>query len=156
MKDPVNTPRGLIISDDTRTALGDSIKFFQDKNIALDASLSDLQYIVDAGKNGERIAMHGGFGREGVFNVAETRDARANNAANYVINFGPTYMQSVTFDSGGPVAEALLGYSQASDTTRSFHRDQSRRYSDKNWIRLPFSASDISSQAIGNKIQLKE
>ena len=156
VKDPVNTPRGLIISDDTRTALGDSIKFFQDKNIALDASLSDLQYIVDAGKNGERIAMHGGFGREGVFNVAETRDARANNAANYVINFGPTYMQSVTFDSGGPVAEALLGYSQASDTTRPFHRDQSRRYSDKNWIRLPFSASDISSQAIGNKIQLKE
>ena len=155
-KDPVNTPRGLIISADTRTALGDSIKFFQDKNIALDASLSDLQYIVDASKNDERIAMHGGFGREGVFNVAETRGTSANDGANYLINFGPTYMQSVTFDSGGPVAEALLGYSQASDTTRPFHRDQSRRYSAKEWIRLPFNASDVSKQAVGNKIQLKE
>ncbi|WP_296240875.1 MULTISPECIES: penicillin acylase family protein [unclassified Psychrobacter] len=155
-KDPVNTPRGLIISADTRTALGDSIKFFQDKNIALDASLSDLQYIVDASKNDERIAMHGGFGREGVFNVAETRGTSANDGANYLINFGPTYMQSVTFDSAGPVAEALLGYSQASDTTRPFHRDQSRRYSAKEWIRLPFNANDVSKQAVGNKIQLKE
>ena len=155
-KDPVNTPRGLIISADTRTALGDSIKFFQDKNIALDASLSDLQYIVDASKNDERIAMHGGFGREGVFNVAETRGTSANDGANYLINFGPTYMQSVTFDNGGPVAEALLGYSQASDTTRPFHRDQSRRYSAKEWIRLPFNASDVNKQAVGNKIQLKE
>ncbi|WP_201501677.1 penicillin acylase family protein [Psychrobacter cibarius] len=155
-KDPVNTPRGLIISADTRTALGDSIKFFQDKNIALDAPLSDLQYIVDASKNGERIAMHGGFGREGVFNVAETRGTSANDGANYLINFGPTYMQTVTFDSAGPVAEALLGYSQASDTTRPFHRDQSRRYSAKEWIRLPFNANDVSKQAVGNKIQLKE
>ena len=65
-------------------------------------------------------------------------------------------MQSVTFDNGGPVAEALLGYSQASDTTRPFHRDQSRRYSAKEWIRLPFNANDVSKQAVGNKIQLKE
>ncbi|MGP5179024.1 MULTISPECIES: penicillin acylase family protein [Psychrobacter] len=156
VKDPVNTPRGLITNDDTRTALGDSIKFFRDKNIALGASLSDLQYIVDTGKNDERIAMHGGFGREGVFNVAETRGTRANDGANYVINFGPTYMQTITFDSSGPVAEAFLGYSQASDTTRPFHRDQSRRYSDKKWIRLPLSASDVSDQAIGDKMQLKE
>ena len=100
--------------------------------------------------------MHGGFGREGVFNVAETRGTSANDGANYLINFGPTYMQSVTFDKSGPVAEALLGYSQASDTTRPFHRDQSRRYSAKKWIRLPFNTNDVSKQAVGNKIQLKE
>lgn len=156
VNDPVNTPRGLIINTNTRTALGDAIKFFQDKNIALDASLADLQYIFDAGNNNERIPMHGGFGREGVFNVAEPRGTRANDGANYVINFGPTYMQTVTFDNNGPIAEALLGYSQASDTSRPFHRDQSRRYSDKNWIRLPFSTNEVADKAIGNKIQLRE
>ncbi len=156
VNDPVNTPRGLIINTNTRTALGDAIKFFQDKNIALDASLADLQYIFDAGNNNERIPMHGGFGREGVFNVAEPRGTRTNDGANYVINFGPTYMQTVTFDNNGPIAEALLGYSQASDTSRPFHRDQSRRYSDKNWIRLPFSTNEVADKAIGNKIQLRE
>ena len=156
VNDPVNTPRDLIINANTRTALGDAIKFFQDKNIALDASLADLQYIFDAGNNNERIPMHGGFGREGVFNVAEPRGTRANDGANYVINFGPTYMQTVTFDNNGPIAEALLGYSQASDTSRPFHRDQSRRYSDKNWIRLPFSTNEVADKAIGNKIQLRE
>ena len=156
INDPVNTPRDLIINANTRTALGDAIKFFQDKNIALDASLADLQYIFDAGNNNERIPMHGGFGREGVFNVAEPRGTRANDGANYVINFGPTYMQTVTFDNNGPIAEALLGYSQASDTSRPFHRDQSRRYSDKNWIRLPFSTNEVADKAIGNKIQLRE
>ncbi|MDN5565484.1 MAG: penicillin acylase family protein [Psychrobacter sp.] len=156
INDPVNTPRDLIINANTRTALGNAIKFFQDKNIALDASLADLQYIFDASNNNERIPMHGGVGREGVFNVAEPRGTRANEGANYVINFGPTYMQTVTFDNNGPVAEALLGYSQASDTSRPFHRDQSRRYSDKNWIRLPFSTNEVADKAIGTKIQLRE
>ena len=69
---------------------------------------------------------------------------------------GPTYMQSVTFDSKGPVVEALLAYSQAGDTTRPYHRDQTRRYSDKEWIRLPFSKSEISEQAVGEMIKLRE
>ena len=153
-KDPVNTPRDLMINADTRTALGDAIKFFQDKNIALDATLGELQFVIDAGKNNERIPMHGGQGREGIFNVA--RGPGANAAGNYVINNGPTYMQSVTFDAKGPVVEALLAYSQSADSTRPYHRDQSRRYSAKEWIRLPFNANDVSKQAVGNKIQLKE
>ncbi len=168
VNDPVNTPSGLIISDNTRTALGDSIKFFQDKNIALDASLADLQYVIDAGRNNEKISMHGGLGREGVFNVAQSRSrdivrdgvkttttVNVNGTYGPIIN-GPTYMQTVTFDDKGPVVEALLAYSQASDKTRPYHRDQTRRYSAKDWVRLPFSASEISKQAVGNKLQLRE
>ncbi|TXD98022.1 peptidase S45 [Psychrobacter frigidicola] len=168
VNNPVNTPSGLIISDNTRTALGDAIKFFQDKDIALDASLADLQYVIDAGKNNEKISMHGGLGREGVFNVAQSRNrdivrdgvksiTTVNVDGTYgpIIN-GPTYMQSVTFDEQGPVVEALLAYSQSADTTRPYHRDQTRRYSAKDWIRLPFSTGEISKQAVGNKIQLRE
>ncbi|SLJ85962.1 penicillin acylase family protein [Psychrobacter sp. DAB_AL43B] len=168
VNDPVNTPSGLIINESTRTALGDSIKFFQDKNIALDASLSDLQYVIDAGKSSEKISMHGGLGREGVFNVAQSQSRKifrdsvetittvnADGTYGPIIN-GPTYMQTVTFDDKGPVVEALLAYSQSADKTRPYHRDQTRRYSAKEWIRLPFSAGEISKQAVGNKIQLRE
>ena len=168
MNDPVNTPRELIINESTRKALGDSITFFNSKNIALDAPLSSLQYVIDAGKNSEKISMHGGIGREGVFNVAQSRSrdivrdgvktittVNADGTYGPIIN-GPTYMQTVTFDDKGPVVEALLAYSQSADSTRPNHRDQTRRYSAKEWIRVPFSSSEISKQAIGNVIQLRE
>ncbi|WP_223651454.1 penicillin acylase family protein [Halopseudomonas nanhaiensis] len=114
--DPVNTPRGLVIDSDTRTALGDAIALFQSRNVALDASLGEIQFVVDAGNNDERIPMHGGIGREGVFNVAE--GPGPDDSGNYTpINKGPTYMQTVTFDENGPVVEALLAYSQSADTT---------------------------------------
>ena len=152
--DPVNTPRDLIINDKTRKALGDSISYYNSKNIALDAPLGSLQFVIDADKNGEKIPMHGGFGSEGIFNVASSSQ---NSDGTYgPITNGPTYMQSVTFDSKGPVVEALLAFSQAGDTTRPFHRDQTRRYADKDWIRLPFSAGEVSKQAVGAKVELRE
>lgn len=155
VNDPVNTPRDLIINDSTRTALGDAIAFFNSKNIALDASLADLQYVIDEGSNNSKIAMHGGLGREGIFNVAQ--GSGLNEDGTYKpINTGPTYMQTVTFDSQGPVVEALLAYSQSADSTRPYHRDQTRRYSAKDWIRLPFNKADINKQAVGNVIQLRE
>lgn len=155
VNDPVNTPRDLIIDDNTRKALGDAIAFFNNKNIALDASLADLQYVIDAGNNNTKIGMHGGLGREGIFNVAQ--GPGLNEDGTYrPINNGPTYMQTVTFDSKGPVVEALLAYSQSADSTRPYHRDQTRRYSAKDWIRLPFSKAEINNQAVGNQIQLRE
>ena len=94
------------------------------------------------------------FGGEGVFNVASSSQ---NSDGTYgPVTNGPTYMQSVTFDNNGPVVEALLAFSQAGDTTRPFHRDQTRRYSAKDWIRLPFSTNEVASQAIGNKLELRE
>ena len=152
--DPINTPRDLIINDKTRTALGDSIQYFNDKKIALDAPLGSLQFVFDAGKSNEKIPMHGGFGSEGIFNVASSSQ---NSDGTYgPVTNGPTYMQSVTFDNKGPVVEALLAYSQASDTTRPYHRDQTRKYSAKEWIRLPFSKSEISKQAVSDVIKLRE
>ena len=154
VNDPVNTPRDLIINNNSRRALGDSINYYKGKNIAPDATLGSLQFVIDAGKNGEKIPMHGGFGSEGVFNVASSSQ-NADGTYGPVTN-GPTYMQAVTFDSKGPVVEALLAFSQAGDTTRPFHRDQTRRYSAKDWIRLPFSTNEVASQAIGNKLELRE
>jgi acyl-homoserine-lactone acylase len=153
--DPINTPSGLIINAGTRQALGEAIKLFQDRGVALDATLGELQYVVDAGANDERIPMHGGLGREGIFNVAQGPGPDSNGAYT-PISTGPTYMQSVTFDEQGPVVEALLALSQAADITRPFHRDQTRRYSAKDWIRLPFSPAEIAAQAISEKRVLRE
>lgn len=153
--DPVDTPRDLIISEQTRTALGDAIKLFEDNSIALDAPLGTIQFVVDAGNGNERIPMHGGQGREGVFNVAQGPGPEGTGLYT-PISQGPTYMQSVTFDADGPVVEALLAFSQSADTTRPFHRDQTREYSAKQWIRLPFSDQEIADQALGERLDLSE
>ena len=68
--DPINTPRELKITVQTRQALGDAIAYFQNEGIALDASLGELQYVLDVGKNNQNIPMHGGYGSEGIFNIA--------------------------------------------------------------------------------------
>jgi acyl-homoserine-lactone acylase len=153
--DPVNTPRDLIINTTTRQALGDAIQYFVDRNVAMDEQLGNLQFDVDAANNNERIPMHGGRGQEGIFNVIAT--PRANTQGEYTpVTNGPTYMQTVTWDANGPVAEALLGFSQSADKTNPNHRDQTRRYSEKNWIRLPFSLAEIAAKAVGESILLTE
>jgi acyl-homoserine-lactone acylase len=153
--DPVNTPRGLIINATTRQALGDAIQFFVDRNVAMDEQLGKLQFDTDAANNNERIPMHGGRGQEGVFNVIATPSANAQGEYTPVTN-GPTYMQTVTWDANGPVAEALLGFSQSADSTNPHHRDQTKRYSEKNWIPLPFSSAEIAAKVVGESIKLSE
>lgn len=100
--------------------------------------------------------MHGGQGREGVFNVAGGPAPNADASEYAFINNGPTYMQAVTFDDKCPVVNALLAYSQSADSTRPYHRDQTRRYSAKDWIRLPFSTGEIATHAVGDTLQLTE
>ncbi|MBT1449445.1 penicillin acylase family protein [Glaciecola sp. XM2] len=152
--DPVNTPRGFIVNESTRRALGDAIQLFVDRGVALDEQLGNLQFETVAG-TGERIPMHGGRGQEGVFNVIFVPGADADG--NYTpVTGGPTYMQTVTWDADGPVAEALLGQSQSADATNPFSRDQTRRYSEKNWIPMPFSQAEIAASAIGEKVVITE
>lgn len=155
VSDPVNTPRELKITVDVRRALGDSIKFFEDRGVPLDATLGELQFNTDPAAYGERIPLHGGQGREGVFNVAEGPEPNSNGEYNPITK-GPTYMQSVTFSAEGPVVEALLGFSQSADASRPNQSDQTRRYSNKNWIPLPFSSDEIAEKAVGDLVQLRE
>jgi len=151
--DPVNTPRDLIINNTTRQALGDAIQLFIDRGVALDEQLGNLQFDTDA--NGDRIPMHGGRGQEGVFNVIFIPGANAQGEYTPVTG-GPTYMQTVTWDANGPVAEALLGQSQSADLTSPFNSDQTRRYSEKNWIPMPFSEAEVAARVIGDSIQISE
>ena len=45
----------------------------------------------------------------------------------------------------GPRAEALLTYSQSEDPTSPFYKDQTQRYSDGDFITLPFTAAAVEA-----------
>ena len=68
---------------------------------------------------------------------------------------GSSYIQVVTFDAKGPVADAVLSYSQSTDPASPHYADQTWLYSKKGWHRLPFHPADIAKEA-GPVLKLKQ
>ena len=101
----------------------------------------------------ERIPLHGGEGEEGVLNAHRSSWV---DGTGYVTDSGSSYIQIVTFDDQGPVARAVLTYSQSTDPASPHAADQTRLYSDKAWVRLPFHANDVTAGTTGPVIRIRE
>jgi acyl-homoserine-lactone acylase len=69
---------------------------------------------------------------------------------------GSSYVQVVSFDARGPVADALLSYSQSTDPASPHSQDQTRAFSEKRWHRLPFTPAEISRAALAPARRLRE
>ncbi len=75
--------------------------------------------------------------------------------------YGNSYMQFVTFDANGPVAEGILTYSQSSHLLSANFSDQTKLYSDiflkgAKWAKLPFSEADIKADPNYRSMMLSE
>jgi acyl-homoserine-lactone acylase len=145
INDPVNTPNALNVNNPAvllkvRQALGSAVKALTAAGIPLNRPWGDVQYVV---RNGTNIPIHGGAGGEGVFNVITS--AGLSPAGYTEVVHGTSFIQTVTFDGTGPVAQALLTYSESTDPASPHYADQTLRYSEKQWIPLPFQEGEISS-----------
>nr|WP_315225326.1 penicillin acylase family protein [uncultured Albidiferax sp.] len=69
-----------------------------------------------------------------------TADPATNEGA-----FGNSYIQFVTWDNNGPVAEGILTYSQSSDPTSAHFSDQTRKYAAGEWVKLPYTEKQIKA-----------
>jgi len=152
--DPVNTPRGLKTDPDTaaklRQALAGAIELMAAQNIPLDAPYGAHHFTL---RGEHKIPVHGGEGTDGVLNAQQARfDAKAGG---YVPYHGSSYIQVVTFDAKGPVADAVLSYSQSTDPASPHYADQTWLYSKKGWHRLPFHAADIAADEPSAPLVLK-
>ena len=103
---------------------------------------------------GQKIGLHGGDEFEGVLNKMESRGQGAINASGYNIDFGTSYIQVVTFDERGPVAQGLLTYGQSSDLASPRAYDQLPLFAAKRWQPLPFHPDDVAAQREGPVVQL--
>lgn len=154
--DPVNTPAGLNIDDEeVRKALlarfDEAIETVRGAGFALDAPLGELQV---GSLNGDVIGLHGGAEFEGVLNKMETARETALEPGGYRIAFGSSYLQTVTFDDRGPVAEGLLTYGQSAHPNSPHAGDQLPLYARKEWPRLPFHAKDVARERAGEVLRL--
>ena len=70
------------------------------------------------------------------------------------IDYGSSYIQTVSFDERGPVAQAILTYSQSTDPQSPHYADQTRLFSRKEWPTLPFHAEDVAKARVGEVLRL--
>ncbi|MCC6248060.1 MAG: penicillin acylase family protein [Rubrivivax sp.] len=153
---PGATPSGLNLADADVSAkvweaLGAAVQKVRGAGFVLDAPLADVQRpaITD-----EAIALHGGQSFEGVLNYLGDSGSPGIGPKGIRIDYGTSYVQTVTFDARGPVAEALLTYGQSSHAASPHATDQLRLYSRKVWPRLPFHAEDVARERVGPVLRL--
>lgn len=151
--DPVNTPRDLNTGDEAGAALLAALVSaageIEAAGIALDAPWGEVQY---APRGEDRIAVHGGSGAAGILNMQLSQPSEGGISPVH----GTSYIQIVGFDEDGPVAQAILSYSQSTDPASPHYGDQTRAYSDKAWNRLPFSAEEIEAAREGESLRISE
>jgi acyl-homoserine-lactone acylase len=152
------TPAGLRMTDAataTRVwdALGAAVKKMRDAGFALDAPLGQVQRVVFSNEN---IPLHGGDEIEGVLNNVGDRARPGLSKEGIRIDYGTSYVQTVTFDDRGPVAQALLTYGQSTQAGSPHQIDQLKMYAQKRWPQLPFHPEDIDRQRIGQPLILRQ
>lgn len=151
---PVTTPRDLATEGETGAklleALAATVSAMEQAGQALDARWGDEQLVM-AGN--AAIPIHGGPGGLGILNMQES-DREPNGKL--VPRHGTSYIQIVTFDDTGPVADAILSYSQSTDPASPHAADQTRAYAAKQWHRLPFGAKAIKAQTIAKPKRIRE
>jgi acyl-homoserine-lactone acylase len=153
---PVATPAGLdMATPATRDAvfktLGDAVGVVRTAGFAADVPLGVPQ---SRTVRGQKIALHGGDEFEGVLNKLESQGQSLIDPKGYNVNYGSSYMQIVTFDARGPVAQGLLTYGQSSDLSSPRAYDQLPLFAAKQWPALPFHAADVQAQREGKPLQL--
>ena len=141
--DPVHTPRELNTNNPTiLQALARAVDRLDKAQIPLDARLADIQFVT---RNGVRIPLHGGA-------TYSALHATFVPKIGYTEPLAPSnsYIQVVTFDASGPIADAILASSQSPSADSPFNSDQTWAYSRKQWVRLPFTPEQIEAAKVAS------
>jgi acyl-homoserine-lactone acylase len=64
-----------------------------------------------------------------------------------MINYGTSFLLSLSYTDDGPMAEAFLTYSQSGDPSSPHFTDQTKRFSKKQWRKILFKPEDIKQDA---------
>ncbi|WP_447752578.1 penicillin acylase family protein [Sphingopyxis fribergensis] len=151
-KNVVGTPGGLAIEGAKGDALlGDlafAVAVMTAMGLPLDGPLGDVQF---AERGDLRIPISGGP-NGGVLNYTAALPGKGG----FTVIFGGSYIQSVTFDDHGPVAKAILTYSQSANPASPHYVDQTWEYSKKKLHSYPFTEAEIAAKALGAPVTIKE
>ncbi len=161
--DPTRTPAEPA-EDPTRAldALARAVQVVESAGFAVDATLGAAQFTE---RSGERIAIHGGTGVEGVTNIVTWSDDSGSSSepapvrgdpiasgseirsSGYPVNAGTSFVMTVDYTRGAPRAWAILTYGQSDERTSDLFDQQTIRFSEKNWRQVAFTTLQILDDA---------
>ena len=153
---PVATPAGLKMDDAAVAAkvwesLTTAVKAVRTAGFALDATLGSVQRPLITT---EPIPLHGGDEFEGVLNNLGNQFAPGITPKGLLIDYGTSYVQTVTFDARGPVAQGILTYGQSTNPASPHATDQLWLFSRKQWPALPFHPEDVEKARVGEVLRI--
>lgn len=147
-KAPLVTPRGLAVENPAvaqalADALSNTVAAFRKSGLAPDVALGAVQHWPD-GKGGT-IALPGGPNADGVLDNMTTGPlAREGYDMQHLI--GSSFIMSVHWQKGEPVAEALLTYGQSDDPASVDAVDQLQAYAAHRLFPMAFSEESIANE----------
>jgi len=155
---PEVTPAGLADRERALKELRGAIAVLKAAELPLDVGLDEAQF---AWRNGEAIPVHGGLRPEGIANLqmsgdpsdspisgvspSPIADSRYLTDAGYPVVHGSSFILTLGFEDEGPVAEALLSYSQSGDPGSPHFRDQTDLYAAEKWRPIAFTADQVDA-----------
>lgn len=141
--DPVGTPRGLAADDpEVLRALGRAVRRLEQAEVALDARLGDVQYVV---RGDRRIPIHGGPGHLGIFNAIRAPLEKGRYGE---VVAGSSFIMAVELTPEGPVSRGLVTYSQSVNPESPHYADQTELFSRKGWVELAYRREDVLAAAL--------
>lgn len=149
-EDFANTPRDFVtegrVGDELLAALASSADDLKQRGLKADVALRDAQFTI---RGSERIPISG-LQRGGTLNYTRT----IPNGP--VVIVGASYVQAVTFDEQGPVAQAILSYSQSTDPASPHFADQTREFSKLQLHPYPYREAEIAAAALGAPLTIRQ
>jgi acyl-homoserine-lactone acylase len=151
--DPVNTPSGLnTASPKVQQALADAVTDLQSAGIPLNAPLRGYQY---EKRGDEKIPIHGGPGDPNgdfnAINVSWSADPAEPGYPN--VPHGSSFVMVTSFNGGCPDNRSILTYSESENPNSPYYADQTRMFSNKQWVDPPFCASEVNGNpALSNDV----
>ena len=146
--DPVHTPYGLNIANPVvEQSFADAVTDLRNAGIPLDAPLRDWQF---ERRGSEKIPIHGGPGGVGVFNAigATWNGSSGENAGYSNVPHGSSFVMVAQFtgDEDCPVdTRTILTYSQSTNPNSPYFADQTRMFSNKQWVDEAYCEEEIAA-----------
>ncbi|MET3138827.1 acyl-homoserine-lactone acylase [Undibacterium sp. GrIS 1.2] len=145
--DPIHTPRDIspVAASNLQQAFGAAILRIQASGFAMSATRGETLFVT---RNQHKIGLFGGCDNVGYFTVA-CSDNRLDQGG-YSMDGNPngnSYMQVVSFPNGNVEAHSFLTFSLSDDPASIRSRNYTERYASKNWLKLPFTESEIHNDS---------
>lgn len=140
---PLTTPGKLNTANpELMPALAAAVRELHRARIPIGAAWGSVQYTMAAGR---RIPIPGSDG-PGDFNIVDSALKPAAHGFPGIAS-GVSFLLAVEFTRHGPRGDAILAYSESANVTSPHAADQTGLYSRSRWVRLPYSAGQVSAGA---------